>query len=70
MQKTSFLIAPIKANLKEAIWAADRTIHVTNINDSDIRIYNTAGTQVSNPVPTAGVYVVKIGTDAVKVVVK
>ena len=59
-----------KSLLKEDVSIIDNTILVKGVETSGIRIYNTAGKQVSNPVPASGVYVVKIGDEAVKVMVK
>ena len=43
---------------------------IEGLGADDYSIYNTAGKQVSNPVPASGVYVVKVGDEAVKVMVK
>ncbi len=56
-------------SISRVVSIIDKFISVSGIDASDIRIYNTAGKQVSNPVPTAGVYVVTVGSEAVKVVV-
>lgn len=48
----------------------NKYISVSGTEPSDIKIYNTAGQQVGNPVPAAGVYVVKVGDETVKVLVK
>ncbi len=57
-------------NLKDAISINEKAITVNGVEPSKISIYNTAGQPVSNPVPASGVYVVKIGGEAVKVMVK
>ena len=58
------------SSLQNAIIVNGKSISVNGAEPSDIIIYNTAGKQVSNPVPASGVYVVKIGDEAVKVMVK
>ncbi len=60
----------ISENIKDAISISEKLITVNGKDPSDIRVYNTAGQPVSNPVPASGVYVVKIGGEAVKVMVK
>lgn len=57
-------------NIKDAISISEKLITVNGKDPSDIRVYNTAGLPVGNPVPASGVYVVKIGGEAVKVMVK
>lgn len=57
-------------NIKDAISISEKSITVNGVEPSKISIYNTAGQPVSNPVPASGVYVVKIGGEAVKVMVK
>ena len=58
-----------KTSIGDAVSIDGKTISVAGMDASDIHIYNTAGKQVSNPVPNAGVYVVTVGGEAVKVVV-
>ncbi|MBQ6765657.1 MAG: leucine-rich repeat protein [Paludibacteraceae bacterium] len=58
------------SSLQNAIIVNGKSISVNGAEPSDIIIYNTAGKQVSNPVPASGVYVVKVGDEAVKVMVK
>lgn len=60
----------ISENIKDAISISEKSITVNGVEPSKISIYNTAGQPVSNPVPASGVYVVKIGGEAVKVMVK
>lgn len=55
---------------KDKVYVQDKNIMVEGLSSDDYSIYNTAGKQVSNPVPAAGVYVVKVGDEAVKVMVK
>ncbi len=55
---------------KDKVYVQDKNIMVEGLSSDDFSIYNTAGKQVSNPVPTSGVYVVKVGDEAVKVMVK
>ncbi|MBQ6732610.1 MAG: leucine-rich repeat domain-containing protein [Paludibacteraceae bacterium] len=57
-------------NIKDAISISEKLITVNGKDPSDIRVYNTAGLPVGNPVPASGVYVVKVGDEAVKVMVK
>lgn len=57
-------------NIKDAISISEKLITVNGKEPSDIRVYNTAGLPVGNPVPVSGVYVVKVGDEAVKVMVK
>ncbi len=56
--------------LKEKLSINGKELTVSGTEPSDIKIYNTAGQQVGNPVPAAGVYVVKVGDETVKVLVK
>lgn len=60
----------ISENIKDAISISEKLITVNGKEPSDIRVYNTAGLPVGNPVPASGVYVVKVGGEAVKVMVK
>lgn len=57
-------------SLQSAVIVNGKSISFNGVEPSDVRIYNTAGKQVSNPVPASGVYVVKVGDEAVKVMVK
>lgn len=57
-------------SIKEAISVSEKVITVNGVDSSDISIYNTAGQPVSNPVPASGVYVVKVGDETIKVLVK
>ncbi|MDY6373832.1 MAG: leucine-rich repeat domain-containing protein, partial [Bacteroidales bacterium] len=57
-------------SIKDAVSVFNKTVSVNGYEPSDIRVYNTVGQPVSNPVPASGVYVVKIGGEAVKVMVK
>ena len=57
-------------SLQNAVVVNDKSISVNGVEPSDVSIYNTAGKQVGNPVPASGVYVVKVGDEAVKVMVK
>jgi hypothetical protein len=57
-------------SIKDAVSVFNKTVSVNGYEPSDIRVYNTAGLPVGNPVPASGVYVVKIGGEAVKVMVK
>ncbi|MBQ3945431.1 MAG: hypothetical protein II670_07470, partial [Alphaproteobacteria bacterium] len=54
----------------KSIVVNDKTISVVGKENSDICIYNIAGKQVTNPVPTAGVYVVTDGNNTSKILVK
>lgn len=60
----------ISENIKDAISISEKLITVNGKEPSNIRLYNTAGLPVCNPVPASGVYVVKVGDEAVKVMVK
>ena len=55
---------------KDKVYVQDKNVMVEGLSADDYSIYNTAGKQVSNPVPASGVYVVKVGDEAVKVMVK
>ena len=55
---------------KDKVYVQDKNIMVEGLSSDDYSIYNTTGKQVSNPVPASGVYVVKVGDEAVKVMVK
>ena len=55
---------------KDMVYVQDKNIMVEGLSSDNYSIYNTAGKQVSNPVPASGVYVVKVGDEAVKVMVK
>ena len=55
---------------KDKVYVLDKNIMIEGLGADDYSIYNTAGKQVSNPVPASGVYVVKVGDEAVKVMVK
>ena len=57
-------------SIKDAVSVFNKTVSVNGYEPSDIRVYSTVGQPVSNPVPASGVYVVKIGGEAVKVMVK
>lgn len=55
---------------KNKVYVQDKNIIVEGLSAEEYSIYNTAGKQVGNPVPASGVYVVKVGDEAVKVMVK
>ncbi len=55
---------------KDKVYVQDKNIMIEGLSSDDYSIYNTTGKQVSNPVPASGVYVVKVGDEAVKVMVK
>lgn len=57
-------------SLQNAVIVNDNSISVNGVEPSDVSIYNTAGKQVGNPEPASGVYVVKVGDEAVKIMVK
>ncbi len=59
-----------EAEFKDKIYVQDKNIMVDGLSSEEYSIYNTAGKQVGNPVPASGVYVVKVGDEAVKVMVK
>ncbi len=55
---------------KDKVYVQDKNIMIEGLSSDDYSIYNTTGKQVSNPVPASGVYVVKVGDEAMKVMVK
>ncbi|MBO7368147.1 MAG: leucine-rich repeat domain-containing protein [Paludibacteraceae bacterium] len=62
--------ADANVTLKEKVSISGRKVSVSGVEASDIKIYNTAGQQVGNPVPSAGVYVVTVGKESAKILVK
>ncbi len=56
--------------MTEEISKTGKELTISGTGPSDIKIYNTTGQLVGNPVLAAGVYVVKVGDEAVKFLVK
>lgn len=57
-------------SLKDKVSISGREVSVSGVEASDVKIYNTAGQQVGNPVPVAGVYLVTVGSESAKILVK
>lgn len=59
-----------KETLKDKLYVSGRKLSVGGTDISDVKIYNTSGQQVSNPVPAAGVYLITVGNETAKILVK
>lgn len=59
-----------KETLKDKLYVSGRKLSVSGTDISDVKIYNTSGQQVSNPVPAAGVYLITVGNETAKILVK
>lgn len=56
-------------SLQNAVYISGRTITVEGVDDSSVKIFNSLGQIVRNPIQNAGVYVVTVGNETVKVAV-